>query len=86
MRASNRDTIQAHLETMLRRIVASRQSENRARTRQAALALKRMESGTYGFCSACGLQIPELRLQTRPDATRCARCEQECKKPLELNR
>jgi RNA polymerase-binding transcription factor DksA len=83
---SNRDTIRAHLETMLRRIVANGRIENRARTREAAFALERMDAGTYGFCSVCGLQIPELRLQTRPEATHCARCERECKEQLELNR
>ncbi|MHC4421304.1 MAG: TraR/DksA C4-type zinc finger protein [Planctomycetota bacterium] len=79
MPASNRDTIHAHLETTLRRLVASRQVGDRARTRAAAVALKRMSAGTYGFCSVCGLQIPELRLQTKPEATRCALCEREGK-------
>ena len=86
MRGSHRDSIQAHLEAMLRRIVANRRFESRARTREAALALERMDAGTYGFCSVCGLQIPELRLQTRPEAKRCARCERECTEQLELNR
>ena len=86
MRGSNRDTIQAHLEAMLRRIVANGRNENRARTREAAVALERMVDGTYGFCSVCGLQIPELRLQTKPEATRCARCERECTEQIELNR
>ena len=80
MRGSNRDTIRAHLETMLRRIVASRRFENRARTREAAFALGRMDAGTYGFCSVCGLQIPALRLQTKPETTRCALCEREGKR------
>ncbi|MHC4080670.1 MAG: TraR/DksA C4-type zinc finger protein [Planctomycetota bacterium] len=79
MPASNRDTVRAHLETMLRRLVASGRVGDRARTREAAVALKRMSAGTYGFCRVCGLQIPELRLQTRPEATRCALCEREGK-------
>jgi DnaK suppressor protein len=60
---------------MLRRMVASRRIGERSRSREAALALKRMKDGTYGFCSVCGLQIPELRLQTKPEAARCALCE-----------
>jgi RNA polymerase-binding transcription factor DksA len=71
---------------MLRRIVANRRFEKRARTREAAFALERMDDGTYGFCSVCGLQIPKARLQNKPEATRCARCERECKEQLELNR
>ena len=86
MQGSNRNTIRAHLETMLRRIVANRRFEGRARTRAAAFALERMDDGTYGFCTVCGLQIPELRLQTRPEATRCALCERERKGQLRVDR
>jgi RNA polymerase-binding transcription factor DksA len=62
---------------MLRRIIDSRRNGDRARNREAVLALERMAAGTYGFCSVCGLQIPDLRLQTRPEATRCVSCERE---------
>ena len=75
MVGSNRDTVRAHLETMLRRIIDSRRFGHGARTQEAQAALERMSAGTYGFCSVCGLQIPELRLQTRPEAARCASCE-----------
>jgi RNA polymerase-binding transcription factor DksA len=75
MSASSQNTVRAHLETMLRRIVASRRIDDRARTRDAAAALKRMKDGSYGFCSVCGLQIPELRLQTKPEAATCVLCE-----------
>ena len=85
MPESNRDTVRAHLETMLRRIVASRRTADRARTHEAAFALERMDAGTYGFCSVCGLQIPELRLQTKPEATRCASCEREGEERIEFD-
>jgi RNA polymerase-binding transcription factor len=34
-------------------------------------ALKRIEGGTYGRCSACGLQIEAARLEAVPWAAYC---------------
>ena len=65
---------------MLRRLAAARQLNNRERADEAALALERMDAGTYGFCLLCGLQIPELRLETKPETTRCQRCEPEVRR------
>lgn len=42
-----------------------------ARRTEALAALTRMEAGTYGVCVDCGTQIPEARLQFRPEAARC---------------
>jgi RNA polymerase-binding transcription factor DksA len=41
------------------------------RRSEALEALARMEAGTYGTCVDCGKQIPEARLQFRPEASRC---------------
>ena len=41
---------------------------------QIRLALKRIESGTYGTCSQCGKDIGKGRLEARPIATRCIDC------------
>lgn len=38
-------------------------------------ALKRLESGTYGYCSDCGEEITENRLRALPFAARCTGCE-----------
>lgn len=35
-------------------------------------ALRRIESGTYGKCEACGESIGEARLEANPAATTCA--------------
>ena len=40
-------------------------------------ALRQMQAGTYGICSSCGGEIPEARLQARPEATRCIDCQLE---------
>ncbi|HYB88216.1 MAG TPA: TraR/DksA C4-type zinc finger protein [Streptosporangiaceae bacterium] len=38
-------------------------------------ALGRIEHGTYGTCSDCGSPIPEGRLDARPEAARCVKCQ-----------
>ncbi len=37
-------------------------------------ALARIESGTYGKCSACGGDVEEARLEADPAATTCTKC------------
>jgi DnaK suppressor protein len=44
--------------------------------RRAVLdALARIEHGTYGTCADCGTPIPEGRLDARPEAARCVKCQ-----------
>jgi DnaK suppressor protein len=38
-------------------------------------ALARVEENTYGKCVDCGLEIPEGRLDARPEAARCVSCQ-----------
>ncbi len=38
-------------------------------------ALARIEDNTYGQCVDCGHEIPEGRLDARPDASRCVSCQ-----------
>ena len=38
-------------------------------------ALLRMDSGEYGICSSCGVEIPLARLVASPTAERCIRCQ-----------
>ncbi len=38
-------------------------------------ALARVEESTYGRCVDCGGDIPEGRLDARPDAARCVGCQ-----------
>jgi DnaK suppressor protein len=40
--------------------------------REIEAALKRLDDGTYGVCSACGKQIEPERLEYLPWATQCA--------------
>jgi len=38
-------------------------------------ALFRIEQSRYGRCVDCGHEIPEGRLEARPDAARCVGCQ-----------
>ena len=38
---------------------------------QVEAALARLDDGTYGACVVCGEQIPDARLEVRPEAARC---------------
>jgi DnaK suppressor protein len=38
-------------------------------------ALKEIESGDYGFCESCGIDIGIRRLEARPTATLCIDCK-----------
>lgn len=40
-------------------------------------ALKRIESGTFGLCMACGAQISAERLHQYPSTALCASCKGE---------
>lgn len=40
-------------------------------------ALARIEAGTYGECTDCGVSIPAPRLQASPEATRCIPCQEK---------
>jgi DnaK suppressor protein len=40
-------------------------------------ALQRMDSGRYGECVDCGIDIPPARLRAQPSATRCVTCQEK---------
>ena len=45
-------------------------------------ALARIADHSYGQCADCGQQIPEGRLEARPDAARCVSCQSSYDKRL----
>ncbi len=47
----------------------------KAQRSQVLEALKRIELGTYGTCVDCGGGVPEGRLEARPEAARCVKCQ-----------
>jgi len=40
-------------------------------------ALARIEAGSYGRCVDCGRDLPDERLEARPEADRCVDCQQK---------
>jgi DnaK suppressor protein len=38
-------------------------------------ALHRIDLGTYGTCVDCGGPVPEGRLEAKPEAARCLKCQ-----------
>jgi RNA polymerase-binding transcription factor DksA len=59
------DREEASLEVML------------AQQERVRAALARVDAGTYGQCVDCGRQLPEERLDARPEADRCVDCQQK---------
>lgn len=55
--------------------------ELRARDRERKLikkieeSLQKLESGDYGYCESCGVEIGIKRLEARPTATLCIDCK-----------
>lgn len=45
-----------------------------ARAELARAALARLDDGSYGFCTRCGLKVPEGRLHQAPERPLCAPC------------
>ena len=39
-------------------------------------ALTAISDGSYGFCAACGQDIPDERLRVQPLALRCVQCQE----------
>jgi phage/conjugal plasmid C-4 type zinc finger TraR family protein len=47
----------------------------RSQRDEVLAALTRIDAHTYGQCTDCGHEIPEGRLDARPDAARCVTCQ-----------
>ena len=47
----------------------------RSQRDEVLAALARIDENTYGRCVDCGGDIPEGRLDARPDAARCVACQ-----------
>ena len=45
-------------------------------------ALKVIEAGQYGICERCGAEIPQERLEVKPEATLCIKCQGEVERLL----
>ena len=48
-----------------------------AELREVNLALQRIDAGTYGECTDCGVDIPAPRPHAAPEAGRCIGCQEK---------
>tara|TARA_R110002110_G_scaffold376446_1_gene586256 strand:+ start:7032 stop:7367 length:336 start_codon:yes stop_codon:yes gene_type:complete len=55
-------------------IIHALDEEGRVELKRISQALQRIESGDYEFCSLCGEEIGEGRLQALPEASQCINC------------
>ena len=46
-----------------------------ARLHELEAALKRLHQGSYGFCTECGNEILEARLDAMPETAHCLACQ-----------
>jgi DnaK suppressor protein len=52
-------------------------SQNRTKLRKVELALKRISTGDFGICAACGDSIDLKRIQAVPWANKCIACQEQ---------
>ena len=45
-------------------------------------ALKIIDAGQYGVCERCGAEIPKERLEVKPEATLCIKCQADVERML----
>lgn len=64
----------ADLESALE-IAALEREERELREMEAAL--ERLHTPDFGVCAACGVDIPYVRLEVAPSATRCVACQSQ---------
>lgn len=48
-----------------------------AKLQDVQAALRSIEKGNYGICMRCGQPIEPGRLEVKPDATLCVKCQEE---------
>ena len=57
--------------------IFSTYSQSRAQLRRIEAALKRISTGDFGVCAACGSAISLKRLQAMPSVNNCIECQQQ---------
>lgn len=65
------------VQTASREYLFERSSQQRQLLRKVEAALRRIESGTFGECVACGDEINRKRLAAMPWTEFCLHCQEE---------
>lgn len=58
-------------------------ARNRVERERLRRALRRLDSGDYGYCSQCGEAIPLARLQVDPATVLCSGCAAAAERQLQ---
>ena len=72
MSTAPRDVIREYGKTVLSQMLAAGDPQLQAKARHA---MRRMREGRYGYCLACGMQMPAREIELRPERRHCARCQ-----------
>lgn len=64
-------SVSDHIQTVNQAEIGRDVQEQRA----VAAALQRLQTGEYGICVDCGMDIPIERLEVVPEAERCTPCQ-----------
>jgi DnaK suppressor protein len=65
------------VQTASREYLFERSSQQRQMLRRVEAALRRIDSGAFGECVACGDEINQKRLAAMPWTEFCLRCQEE---------
>jgi DnaK suppressor protein len=79
-RASERagaDTVDEASDLMLQDINEALEHSGSRELAEVEAALRRLDDGTYGACEDCAQVIDPARLEARPSARRCLRCQRQ---------
>lgn len=68
------DQGEARIRGAIRR---AEQERDMTELRQIAVALERIQQGSYGLCTDCGVVIPLARLKVQPFSERCVPCQEK---------
>lgn len=61
----------------MQKLTQASRRRNQVRSQQVTAALRRIETGDYGFCNLCEDDIEWARLKARPETPVCLECQQE---------
>ena len=78
MKTAPRNLMLDYARASLSRMLAGDDPQLQARARQA---MRRMREGRYGYCLACGMQMPTREIDLRPERRHCARCQERGERP-----
>ena len=75
MSMAPKDVMLDYGKTALSRMLAGGDGGDPQLQARAREAMRRMKEGRYGYCEACGMQMPAREIELRPERSYCARCQ-----------